>query len=68
MALIQNEKVPNLDIFICFTLFFLITARNDSRTNELDLDVIRALEEIFFIISLFPKPMYESVYQYKLIA
>jgi hypothetical protein len=33
--------------------------RKASRTNELDSDEIRALEEIFFAISFFPKPMYQ---------
>jgi hypothetical protein len=32
--------------------------RKASRINELSLDVIRALEEIFLTISFFPKPMY----------
>jgi len=31
--------------------------RKASRTNELDFDEIKALEEIFFTISFFPKPM-----------
>jgi hypothetical protein len=35
----------------------LIKPRKASNTNELDFDEIRALEEIFFTISFFPKPM-----------
>jgi hypothetical protein len=37
----------------------LIKLRKASRTNELVLEEIRALEEMFFTISFFPKPMYE---------
>ena len=39
-------------------IFCLIKLRKASRTNELDFDEIRALEEIFFTISFFPKPIY----------
>jgi hypothetical protein len=35
----------------------LIKPRKASKTNELDFDEIRALEETFFTISFFPKPM-----------